>query len=47
MQKLFVAVKKTIVLAAVKSASLEANTACAFLTFQPKEPENVKKLRKF
>jgi cyclic lactone autoinducer peptide len=26
---------------------LEANTACAWLNYQPKEPVSVKKLRKF
>ncbi len=38
---------KTIVEMAKKSARLEANTACAFLGYQSKEPESVKKLRKF
>lgn len=39
--------KKTIVSMAKKSASLEANTACPAIGFQPKEPQEVKKLRKF
>lgn len=32
---------------AKKVAERDANTACAFLSYQPKQPEKVKKLRKF
>ena len=32
---------------ATKSAVIEANTACPFLHYQPKEPQEVKALRKF
>lgn len=30
-----------------KFATMEANTTCPLLGYQPKEPQNVKKLRKF
>lgn len=39
--------KKALVSLAKKTASLEANTACTLLTYQEKEPEQVKKLRRF
>lgn len=39
--------KKALVLVAKKTASLEANTACPLLTYQEKEPEQVRKLRRF
>ena len=32
---------------AIKIATMEANTACPCITYQPKVPESVKKLRKF
>lgn len=32
---------------AKKSASVEANTACTLWGYQPKEPKQVKALRKF
>lgn len=47
MQKITRTVKKVIVYMAKKSASVEANTACTLLNFQLKEPQDVKKLRKF
>jgi len=47
MQRISRKVKETIVHMAKKSARLEANTACAWLNYQPKEPVSVKKLRKF
>ena len=47
MQKLKKTVKKAIANMAKKSASMEANTACPCMNFQPKEPQNIKKLRKF
>ncbi len=47
MQKISRTVKKVIVSMAKKSAGVEANTACALLNFQPREPQDVKKLRKF
>lgn len=40
-------IKKTIAYLAKKSANMEANTACPCIGFQPKEPQTVKKLRKF
>ena len=40
-------VKKAIVSMAKKSASMEANTSCPIIGFQPQEPQAVKKLRKF
>lgn len=47
MQTITTAVKKTIAYLAKKSAGMETNTACPFIGFQPKEPQAVKKLRKF
>ncbi len=47
MQRIEKIVKKVIVNMAKKSASMEANTACPCINFQPKEPQEVKKLRKF
>ena len=46
MQKINTTVKKTIANVAKKAASMEANTACPLCNFQPKEPQDVKKLRK-
>lgn len=39
--------KKAVVKLAKRTASVEANTACLCLNYQPKETENVKQLRKF
>ncbi|MBD5465020.1 MAG: cyclic lactone autoinducer peptide [Lachnospiraceae bacterium] len=39
--------EKAIAKMAKMSASVEANTACPCWNYQPKEPQNVKKLRKF
>ena len=39
--------KKVIVGIAKRSANAEANSACCFLGYQPKEPNTIKKLRKF
>lgn len=47
MQKITKIVKKAIADIAKKSAAMEANTACPCMNFQPKEPQAVKKLRKF
>ena len=47
MQKITRVVKKAIANMAKRSAVMEANTACPCINFQPKEPQNVKKLRKF
>jgi len=47
MQKTMRTVKKAIVNIAKKSASMEANTACPCMNYQSKEPQAVKKLRKF
>ena len=47
MQKLKKTVKKAIANMAKKTASMEANTACPCMKFQPKEPQDVKKLRNF
>ncbi len=40
-------VEHVIATIAKKSASIEANTACSCLGYQPKESEKVKALRKF
>ena len=47
MQKITMTIKKAIANMAIKSARMEANTACPCMNFQPKEPQAVKKLRKF
>ena len=47
MQKIKMIVKKSIAKMAKKAASVEANTTCPLYNFQPKEPQDVKKLRKF
>lgn len=47
MQRITRNVKKAIANMAKKSAVIEANTACPFINYQPKEPQEVKKLRKF
>lgn len=39
--------EKTIVRLAEKAAGMEANTACSFFCYQPKEPQKIKELRKF
>lgn len=41
------ALKIAIVNMAKKSATMEANTACPLMNYQPREPKTVKKLRKF
>lgn len=40
-------IKKAIASMAKKSAGMEVNTACPIMNYQPKEPQEVKKLRKF
>lgn len=40
-------IERIIVNAAIKSASVEANTTCPCYSYQPKEPPQIKKLRKF
>lgn len=47
MKKITKKIKKSIANMAMKAAGVEANTACPILNFQPKEPQDVKKLRKF
>lgn len=39
--------KKAVVKLAKRTASIEANTACLCLNYQPKETESIKQLRKF
>ncbi len=39
--------KKVVVKLARETASVEANTVCAGIYYQPKETESVKQLRKF
>lgn len=40
-------VKKVLYFVAKQAASLEANSACFLMAYQPKESEEIKKLRKF
>lgn len=47
MQRITKIVKKVIVNMAKRSAVVEANTTCPCINYQPKEPQSVKKLRKF
>lgn len=47
MKKMNNSVGKVIAKLAKKSAKIEANTTCAFLGYQEKEPEAIKKLRRF
>lgn len=47
MRKIKIIVKKAVAQMAKKSASMEANTACPCMNYQPEEPQDVKKLRKF
>ena len=47
MQRIKRNIKQAIVSIAKKSAGMEANTACPIMNYQPKEPQKVKKLRKF
>jgi len=47
MKKIRTIVKKALVELARKNATLEANTSCPLIGYQPKEPQAVKKLRKF
>ncbi|MCI6811444.1 MAG: cyclic lactone autoinducer peptide [Lachnospiraceae bacterium] len=47
MQKITRTIKRAVADMAKKSARMEANTACPCMNFQMKEPQAVKKLRKF
>ena len=47
MKRLLTTVKKVVINVAKRSAVMEANTSCPLIGFQPKEPQAVKKLRKF
>lgn len=38
---------KTIAKFAINIAKIEANSTCPYLSYQPKKPEMVKKMRKF
>lgn len=40
-------VKKVIEEIAIKVAIADANTACPCISYQPKQPKSMKKLRKF
>lgn len=39
--------QRIIKMIAIKVAKMDANTACPCITYQPKMPDAVKKLRKF
>ena len=47
MKNVMTVVKKVIIELAKKNAVMEANTSCPAIGYQPKEPQAVKKLRKF
>lgn len=47
MKKISKILAKAIANAAVKAAGIEANSTCKFFSYQPKEPKDLKKLRKF
>lgn len=45
-EKLTRSMGKCIAVIALKAATINANTTCAYIAHQPKLPESVKKLRK-
>ena len=47
MKRIMTSVKRVVINLAKRSATMEANTSCPFMGYQPKEPQAVKKLRKF
>ena len=47
MQNIIIVANRVIITMATKAASMEANTTCPLIGCQPKEPQAVKKLRKF
>ncbi len=47
MRNITMFVKKAVAGIAKRTASMEANTTCPLIGYQPKEPQAVKKLRKF
>lgn len=47
MKKIVKGIEKVIAYAATKAATVEANTACNCYSYQPKEPKELKSLRKF
>lgn len=47
MHRIKKSIKRIVANVAKKSATMEANTACPFMNYQPEEPKAVKKLRKF
>lgn len=47
MKKVKTQLEKMVVKAAYKTAEKNANSVCGFLFYQPKQPDAVKKLRKF
>lgn len=47
MKKIHKTLEKAIVNLAIKVAGIEANTACRLYSYQPKEPKDLKRLRKF
>ena len=47
MKRVLTTVKKAVINVAKRSAVMEANTSCPLMGYQPKEPQAVKKLRKF
>lgn len=46
-QKLANGMRKVVASLALSATAATANSACVFITHQPKLPENAKKLRKF
>lgn len=47
MKKIYRTLEKAIANMAKKAAGIEANTACRFYSYQPKDPKDLKRLRKF
>lgn len=47
MKKVHKILEKAIAKAAVKTACIEANTTCNYYSYQPQEPKDLKRLRKF
>lgn len=47
MKKIHRTLEKVVANVAMKAAGIEANTACRGYSYQPREPKDLKRLRKF
>jgi cyclic lactone autoinducer peptide len=46
-EQIVVGLSKKLVEISIKIATIDANTACPYITYQPQKPDKVKQLRKF